>query len=881
MPGLFKLLGRRAKRGCEPRFGRYRIIRASKHRDVFLTLSRVGTEFNTQAPAAGADSAAVLILANGARQFLGLERLDLARTLCDLALSEDERNADIQSLAANILDRQSDWQSSLACLRRAYALAPQAPQVRLNLAMALLRCGDYREGFALYEARVDKPGWSAFATSESRAALRHRMLRPGQSVEGKGILVLAEQGLGDGIMFARYIARLIARGARVAVACNPTLRPMFERVAGIEKVLAPPADQPLAQINLAALSLDAWTPLLSLAFWFETDVESVPAETPYWTPDAERVAYWHRRLAGMGRAGAAKAGLVFQANPGGAAFAEKSMTVDEVLPLAALEGIDIVNLQHGAAGRDLVKAVPGMIDPFPTPVALDEYAAAIAATDLLISVDTMAAHCAGAMGRPTWLAVPQSPHWAWGLDGETTPWYRLIRIFRQAKRRDWSNVVATLLAQLQARFPAANAPGPHIQIPHIPSLQALVTAELPATAQRHEPAGEHRVDDRQAAQALAGVAQALKACGRDDLARTVAALFARLDDAGENSRYIRDAMGDALEQNDRKAVPEKRRQTAAGDTAEVRFELARAQLLLGDLEQGFANYEARRELPLWLEQALPIPGSLAALASRALNPGDPVDGRRIVVFTEQGLGDTFFGARFLSVLAQRGARITLVCRAPMRPFFARLACLDAILSPPQDQPSAKINLGRLAFDVFCPLLSLPFVLGIASSDDARKPPYLGVDPAQAAAWRARYGREGRPGPRKIGLVWRANPANRMLSGRSLDLADLAPLAGLDDVDWVNLQDGDAARGLLAALPNLIDVTREPLPLDEFAAAVAATDLVVSVDTMAAHCAGALGHPSPEGKPQVCSLLAFSHHSLSSAARCCSQVPTRTATRISG
>jgi Flp pilus assembly protein TadD len=106
-----------------------------------LTISRAGTEFDTQAPAsdAGANSAALLILANGARHFLGLDRLDFAQSLCDLALSEDERNADIHSLGANILDRQGDWPGSLACLRRAYALAPQAPQVRLNLAMALLR----------------------------------------------------------------------------------------------------------------------------------------------------------------------------------------------------------------------------------------------------------------------------------------------------------------------------------------------------------------------------------------------------------------------------------------------------------------------------------------------------------------------------------------------------------------------------------------------------------------------------------------------------------------------------------------------------------------------------------------------------------------------
>jgi ADP-heptose:LPS heptosyltransferase len=791
-------------------------------------ISRIG-------PDVGAVSVAQSILANGARRLLGLERLDLAQALCDLALSEDERNADIQSVAANILDRQSDWQNSLACLRRAYALAPQAPQVRLNLAMALLRRGDYSEGFALYEARVEKPSWSGFATSDSRAALRHLMLRPGQSVEGKRVLVLAEQGLGDGIMFARYIASLIERGARVAVACNPTMRPFFARVAGIETLLAPPADQPLAQINLAALPLDAWIPLLSLASWFGTDVASVPAETPYWTPDPERVAYWRRRLAGMGRAGAAKVGLVFQANPGGAAFGEKSMTVDEVLPLSALAGIDVVNLQHGTAGRDLAKAVPGVIDPFPEQVPLDEYAAAIAATDLLISVDTMAAHCAGAMGRPTWLAVPQSPHWAWGLDHETTPWYRSIKIFRQAQRRDWSSAIAALTAQLRARFPAA-------QFPEVPSLQALVNVELPATAPQREPPSQHRADDRQAAQALAAVAQALQDCGRDDLARTVAALFARLDDAGESSRHVRDAMGDALERSDLDAAPDQRPETAAGGTGHVRFELACAQLLRGEFEQGFANYEARRELPLWFEQALPIPGSLAALASRSLEPGDAVNGRRIVVFTEQGVGDTFFGARCLAMLAERGARITLVCRAPMRPFFARLDFLEAILSPPQDEPSAKINLGRLAFDAFCPLLSLPFVLGIASPEDARKPPYLAVDPAQTAAWRARYRREGRPGCRKVGLVWQANPSNRALSGRSLDLADLAPLAGLDDVDWVNLQDGDAGRGLQAALPNLIDVTREPLPLDEFAAALAATDLVVSVDTMAAHCAGALGHP---------------------------------------
>ena len=88
------------------------------------------------------------------------------------------------SLQANLLDRDGHWDDSLACLRAAHALSPADPQVRLNLAIALLRRGEYREGFALYEARIDKPGWSGFATRESRAALRHLDAETGATGRG-------------------------------------------------------------------------------------------------------------------------------------------------------------------------------------------------------------------------------------------------------------------------------------------------------------------------------------------------------------------------------------------------------------------------------------------------------------------------------------------------------------------------------------------------------------------------------------------------------------------------------------------------------------------------------------------------------------------------
>jgi hypothetical protein len=711
-----------------------------------------------------------------AKQLLSRGLLDQAQALAELELANDNRCADAHSLIANILDRRGEWQDSLTHLRQAFELMPEAPQLRLNLAMALLRLGDYREGLALYEARIAKPTWSGFATIESRDANRDRLLRAGEQVEGRRILLLAEQGLGDGIMCARYIPMLAQQGARIALASNPTLRPFFARMPGIETLLSPPFDQPFAQINLAALPFDAWLPLLSLPFWFGTGFPNVPADIPYWAADETLVADWRNRLAAAGRAGMPKVGVIFQANPGGPGFADKSMQVADLMPLLSLSGIDVVNLQYGPAAREVVGASPGVIDPLPADLPLDEYGAVLAATDLVIAVDTMAAHFAGALGHARWAAVPHSPHWIWGLGGATTPWYPLARIFRQERNRDWSGAVAAIARELTGRFGTAHVVRHGIGVPD-----------------RASPLANSVLQERKKKQAPSVSANSITSA----------------------------------------------KNLAGSEMAQ--FELGIMQLLRGEFEPGFANFEARQSVPIWSDQALPLAESLLAVRERRLRPGDSLRGRHIAVFTEQGLGDTFFGARFLATLAERGATITLVCHAPMRPFFARLSCVNAILSPPDEAPHAKIDLRKLSFDAFCPLLSLPRVLGIAREATPPSGPYLSADPGQVATWRARYERQGHPGQRKVGLVWQANPTNVALSDRSVRVQDLAPLGAIEGVDFVNLQYGLAGRELVRLAPEAIDIMQAPLTLDEFAAALAATDLVVSVDTMAAHCAGALGH----------------------------------------
>ena len=179
-----------------------------------------------------------------------------------------------------------------------------------------------------------------------------------------------------------------------------------------------------------------------------TTQETIPADIPYLRVDPVRVAAWQKHYEAQGRTGRRRVGVVFQANLAGRSAPKKSMRIGDMVPLAAIEGIDLVNLQHGPEGRAFAAAVPAVIDATAEPMPLDEYAAAIAATDILISVDTMVAHGAGAMGRPVWVALPMAPGWHWGLGRAACPWYPSANLFRQTSDYGWEDVIAELCRRM-------------------------------------------------------------------------------------------------------------------------------------------------------------------------------------------------------------------------------------------------------------------------------------------------------------------------------------------------------------------------------------------------------------------------------------------------
>ncbi|VWD33608.1 TPR domain-containing protein [Burkholderia lata] len=246
-------------------------------------------------------------------------------------------------------------------------------------------------------------------------------------------------------------------------------------------------------------------------------------------------------------------------------------------------------------------------------------------------------------------------------------------------------------------------------------------------------------------------------------------------------------------------------------------------LSIGDFEAGWAEYEWR-----WRDSQLD--GSRRDFAQPRWTHGMPLDGQTILLYPEQGLGDTLQFCRYVPLVKALGARVVVEAPVELKALFATLDGVDVLVARGDPLPP---------FDLHCPLLSLPLEFRTDLSSIPAGGPYLRADPARVEHWRARLGATDRP---RIGLVWSGNPLHLNDRNRSITLADLLPL--LDDrYEWISLQKviRDEDRPVLDASP-IRFVGDELTDFAETAALTEAMDAVISVDTSVAHLAGALGRP---------------------------------------
>ena len=376
-------------------------------------------------------------------------QLEAAVVACRRALELRPDYAEALNNLGAALNDQGQLEDAVAAYRRALALKPDYAEAHHNLSQTLLLAGRLEEGWPEYEYRWQAK-WFRPGVQDLDAPLWD-----GAPLDGKTVLVHAEQGLGDTIQFARYLPRIAERGGRVLFEVPKRLKWLMTGAKGVAALVENGGPPP---------AFDCHVPLLSLPRIFGTDLDSIPATVPYLDPPKRSADSWSSRV---GQLPGLKVGICWQGNPENLADRKRSCRLAAFAPLAGLDGVTLISLQKGA-GEEQLDRLPADVhierlgDTFDAGAdAFRDTVTVLRRLDLVITIDTATAHLAGALARPTWVLLPFIPDWRWQLGREDSPWYPSFRLFRQPKLGDWDavfgDVARALTTERDARREAITA----------------------------------------------------------------------------------------------------------------------------------------------------------------------------------------------------------------------------------------------------------------------------------------------------------------------------------------------------------------------------------------------------------------------------------------
>ena len=346
-------------------------------------------------------------------------------------LELDPNDADAHTSLGVCYFDEGEYEKAMECQREAVRIRPDFPAAHLNLALILLLLGREEEGWEEYEWR-----------SQCEGLPKHNFRQPlwdGSPLEGKRILLYTEQGLGDAIQFVRFVPAVAERGGHTVVICQKELKPLLATVAGLNEIHG--RNEPLP-------TFDIYAPLLSLPRILKLRTVNMRAQVPYLHAEESRMQKWKSLLSEDGPG--YRVGIAWAGNPGHRRDLERSLDSSLLLPLADVPDLRLYSLQVGATSKkiDPLREQLRLIDHTSKLTDMAESAALVQNLDLVICVDTSVCHLAGALGKPVWVMIPAGPHWGWGLQGESTPWYPTMRLFRQTAAGDWPSVIERIKTEL-------------------------------------------------------------------------------------------------------------------------------------------------------------------------------------------------------------------------------------------------------------------------------------------------------------------------------------------------------------------------------------------------------------------------------------------------
>ncbi len=392
-------------------------LRAIGHPDAAVAALSRGVALNPD------DAAAHSNLGNALR---ACGRLDEAKTAQLRSIRRDPNGAAAHYNLALLLRDLGDLDEAVKLFDRARALGYRQAELLWDRALALLLAGRLKEGFAEYENR--------WRLAESPPRFPEVPSWEGEDLEGRTLLVHAEQGLGDTLQFVRYLPVLRRSGGRIVLECQTALARLFREspsLAGIEVV---------ARDGRSLPHFDLQIPLLSLPRVMGTDIDSLPAVVPYLSPPTDLPSLGHPMAGPGGRL--PRIGIAWAGKPTHRNDRNRSVPLTAFLPILEIPGLRFYGLQKGPSAMQIEAAgLQALVfDLSPRLQDFADTAGIVKQLDLIISVDTSLVHLAGAIGRPVWTLLPFAPDWRWQLRRGDSPWYPTMRLFRQTSAGDWEEL---------------------------------------------------------------------------------------------------------------------------------------------------------------------------------------------------------------------------------------------------------------------------------------------------------------------------------------------------------------------------------------------------------------------------------------------------------
>jgi Tfp pilus assembly protein PilF len=404
--------------------------------NAFSVGDRFGEAIGCYQTAIGISPGYIDAMINMGNALQGSRQFDEALAVFHQAIDCDPRSFIACNNLGKAYQDQGDYQKAKGFYLRAMEINPGYAEAHFNHAFVLLMMGDFAEGWKEYEWRFKRGAWEK--------TYPHRLPGSrwdGSNFAGKRLLIHCEQGYGDLFQFVRYLSMVKNRGGTVILEVMRSAKGLLENHPAVDELVVFSTDRP------PGIEYDLYIPLLSLPGLFGTDSKSIPAGVPYLHADPRKSTYWSKQLSGSHF----RVGIVWS---GSATDPNRSCALSCFSSLAEIEGIRLYGLQKGPAALQ-AEQLSGDIQVANLENESGDFsdtAGAIENLDLVISIDTSVAHLAGAMGKPVWVLLPFACDWRWQPDGESSPWYPTMKLYRQARPGDWQSVCKRVAADLAAKL---------------------------------------------------------------------------------------------------------------------------------------------------------------------------------------------------------------------------------------------------------------------------------------------------------------------------------------------------------------------------------------------------------------------------------------------